>query len=53
MHAYTCTLSLAWTYVWRNPSLARELALEAHSAAIEIKRPDLAYKANDLLAALS
>jgi hypothetical protein len=52
MLAYHCTISLAYTYALRRPELARELAREAFSAAIDQHRPDLAYRANELLCAL-
>lgn len=52
MLAYLACLDLAFTYAMRNPELATELATEAHAAAIELHRPDLAYKANDLIAAI-
>ena len=52
MLAYQATLSLALTYSLRNPALAADLLREAHAAAVEIGRPDLAYYIIDTLAAV-
>lgn len=49
MLAYACELDLALLYSLRNPRLARECALTALRAAISVRRPDLAYRANELL----
>lgn len=45
-------MDLACTYSMRRPVLARTCALRALNAAWHAKRPDLAAKANDLLAAI-
>ena len=50
--AYHAELSLACTYAVRRPALARECALKAVTAAVLLRRPDLTYRANALLAAL-
>lgn len=52
MHAYNCEMSLALTYSMRRPALARKCARAALRAAHAIFRPDLAYRANELLAVL-
>ncbi len=52
MLAYTAMLDLALTYALRRPRLAAELLRDAHHAAIELGRPDLAFRANDLLSAI-
>lgn len=52
MHAFVCNLDLAFTYALRRPRLALALAREALTAAIEMRRPDLAYRANGLMAAI-
>lgn len=52
MHAFTCEIDLALTYALRRPKLALECAFKALKAAIEIKRPDMAYRANEVIAAL-
>ena len=53
MHDYICILDLARTYAPRNPAFALQLAREAHDHAIKLHRPDLAFVANDLIAALA
>ncbi len=49
---YHAELSLACTYALRRPTLARESLLLAIGAAVRMGRPDLAYTANALLAAV-
>ena len=43
---------LALTYALRRPSLALQSAWCALRAALAIKRPDLAYQANELISAI-
>lgn len=45
-------MSLACTYAMRRKELARTCAIRALWAAIQAKRPDWAFRANSLLAAL-
>lgn len=52
MLAYLAEMSLAATYSLHRPKLARKCAAAAHAEALRLRRPDLAYKANDLMAAL-
>lgn len=52
MLAFHCEIDLALTYAIRRPRLAIECAFNALKAAVSIKRPDLAYRANELLSAL-
>lgn len=52
MLTYHCELDLALTYALRRPKLAIECAYRALCAAIESKRPDAMYRANEVLAAL-
>lgn len=52
MLAYTAMLDLALTYALRRPRLASELLRDAYRAAVVLGRPDLAYRANDLLSAI-
>lgn len=49
---YHCELDLALTYALRRPRLALECAYRALRAAIESRRPDAAYRANELIGAL-
>lgn len=49
---FRCEMDLAATYALARPDLAAECATFAHDAALEARRPDLAYEANDLLAAI-
>lgn len=49
---YECEMSLACTYALSQPDLARDCACFAHDAALEARRPDLAYNANELIVAL-
>lgn len=49
---FYCEMDLACTYAMKRPELARDCAMRAFNAAIQMQRPDLAAKANDLLAAL-
>lgn len=53
MLAFHCEIDLALTYALRRPRLALRCAFAALRAAIGIKRPDLAYRANELICALS
>lgn len=48
---FYCNLDLALTYALRRPRLARQCATLALRAALDVHRPDLAYRANDVLAA--
>ena len=52
MLAYQCEIDLAFTYALRRPRLAIECAWRALKAAVQIKRPDLAYRANELISAM-
>lgn len=52
MLAFRCEFDLALTYSMRRPRLAIRCAVAALRAAIGLKRPDLAYSANELLASL-
>lgn len=47
---YLCEMDLACTYALSQPDLAHDCALTALSAAEDMRRPDLAYYANELLA---
>lgn len=49
---FHCELDLALTYALRRPRLAIQCAIRALQAAIESKRPDAMYRANEVLAAL-
>lgn len=53
MLTYHCELDLALTYALRRPKLALQCAYRALRAAIESKRPDAMYRANELVAALN
>lgn len=50
--AYDCELSLACTYAIRRPSLAIECATRALDCAVDLRRPDLAWRASELLSAI-
>lgn len=50
---YACEIDLARTYALRSPGLAKECAQTALDAALTMKRPDLAFAANTLLAAIA
>lgn len=50
---YLCELDLALTYSMRRPRLAIECAYKALKAAVELRNPMLAYRANELIGALS
>ena len=50
--AYTCEMDFACILALSNPRRARKAAQKAASLAIKARRPDLAYRANALLAAL-
>lgn len=54
MHVFFCSFDLALTYSLRKKTraLARSLAREALDAAVAMRRPDLAYRANALLGAI-
>lgn len=52
MLVYRAETSLACTYALRRPSLAVKCAEYARDAAIEMKRPDLTFNANSLIAAI-
>lgn len=52
MLVYRAETSLACTYALRRPSLAKSCAKRALDAAIEMRRPDLAFHANALLGAI-
>lgn len=49
---FHCEIDLALTYSLRRPKLAIECAFNALRAAIEIRNPRLAYRANELLCAM-
>jgi len=49
---YHCELDLALTYALRNPKLAIQCAYRALTAAIESRRPDAMWRANELIVAL-
>lgn len=49
---YHCELDLAATYAMRRPKLARDCAVRAFFAAINLRRPDLAFRATELLRAI-
>ena len=49
---YRCEMDLAATYALSQPDLAADCAQFALDAAIEARRPDLAYAANELLSAI-
>lgn len=53
LHRFNCCLDLACTYALLRPRLARSLTLDALASAVTMRRPDLAYRANALLGALS
>lgn len=46
---YHYEMDNARTYALRNPTLAYACAATALRAAVQMRRPDLAYKANELL----
>lgn len=50
--SFLCEMDLACTYALRRPDVAADCARNARFAAVCAGRPDLAYRANDLLAAL-
>lgn len=50
---YHCETDLALTYALRRPELARVCAVRALNAAIASGRPDLTYRASELLGVLS
>lgn len=52
LHAFHCEYDLACTYALGSPRLARQCARAALTAAIQLGRPDYAYRANELLAAI-
>ncbi len=52
MLVYYCELDLACTYAMRRPELARACATRAWFAALEMRRPDLAHAANEMLGLL-
>lgn len=52
MHSFLCELDLACTYALRRPKLARMCARAALTAAISLRRPDLAWQANAMLGVL-
>jgi hypothetical protein len=52
MHIFNCEMDLALTYSMRKPEIARNCAVRAFFAALAMERPDLAYRANSLLAAI-
>lgn len=49
---FHCEIDLALTYSLRRPRLAIECVWAALRAAIEVRNPKLAYRANELLCAL-
>ena len=49
---FHCEIDLALTYALRRPKLALECAYRALMAAIEIRNPALAYRANEVIGAL-
>jgi hypothetical protein len=51
-HIYRCEMDLACTYALRRRELALACATRAWFVALEMKRPDLAYAANELMGAL-
>lgn len=53
MHAYKCEIDLALTYSTRRNRLARECARRALHMAHEMRRPDLAWLATELMIALA
>ena len=52
MLAYLAEMDFACIYAMRRPRLARKCALEALKVSVEMGRPDLSYRARDLLAVL-
>lgn len=52
MLTYLCEIDLALTYALRKPRLAAECAHKALRAAVEMRNPAMAYRANELLSAL-
>lgn len=50
---FHASLDLALTYSLRRPKLARSLAMDALDAGVRLGRPDLTYRASELLGALS
>jgi hypothetical protein len=50
--AFACEMDLALTYALSRPQLAAACASTALDHAIMAGRPDLAYRANDLLSTL-
>jgi hypothetical protein len=49
---YLCEMDLACTYALSQPDLAHDCCLTALDAALEMRRPDLAYFANELMSNL-
>lgn len=49
---FVCNVDLALTYSLCRPRLAIECAQRALVAAVDLRRPDLAWQANSLLAAI-
>lgn len=52
MHIFACELDLALTYALRRPAIARSCAVRAFFAAQAMGRPDLAYRAHELIVAI-
>jgi len=50
---FHCSIDLALTYALRRPALARSLAWDALMAAVAIGRPDLSWRATELIGVLS
>jgi hypothetical protein len=52
MLTYQCEIDLALTYALRRPTLALDCALRALRAALDMRRPDLTSRANELVVAI-
>jgi len=53
MHAYLCEIDLALTYSLRRNKLSRQCARKALDLAHEMRRPDLAWFATEVMSAVT